>query len=268
MEYLTGYTIKPHRVTAVGEVLFTDGTNVELMTNQITCEAYGYTFDRATGTCRAFRYNTNLERNISNTNNKNNGAGNSTELGSNTIQINGSNNTTKGFNNNCFINGSDNEISNGINNATVLGSNGTALRDGELLLGGGGAGATSLFLLSANTEDAAATALLINGDSSLIYIPRQKADVYTYTVDVLAYRTGGSSGSGAVGDRTFLKLEGILFGTTASEAQTSKIAVGTVAGWTVATAFTGTDVSIKVTGVVGMDITWQATARFNELIIT
>ena len=72
MEYLTGYTIKPYRVTAVGEVRFTDGTNTELGANQVTCEAYGYTYDEASGTCRSFRYNTNLERNISNINNKNN----------------------------------------------------------------------------------------------------------------------------------------------------------------------------------------------------
>ena len=65
MQYLTGYTVKPHRVTPTGEVLFTDGTNVDLMTNQVTCEAYGYAYDIASGTCNAFRYNTNLNRNIS-----------------------------------------------------------------------------------------------------------------------------------------------------------------------------------------------------------
>ena len=77
MEYLTGYTIKPHQVTALGEVLFTDGTNTGLMANQETCEAYGYTYDQTSGTCRSFRFNTNLNRNISNINNKNNGSGNS-----------------------------------------------------------------------------------------------------------------------------------------------------------------------------------------------
>ena len=89
MEYLTGYTIKPDQISQVGEVLFTDGTNIGLMTNQQTCEAYGYTYDIATGTCSAFTYNLNLGRNMSNINNKNNGSGNTTELGSNTIQING-----------------------------------------------------------------------------------------------------------------------------------------------------------------------------------
>ena len=126
MNYLTGYTLKPSQISLIGEVLFTDGRDDDLRANQLTCEAYGYTYDSATGTCRAFRFNTNLDRNISNINNKNNGAGNTTQLGSNTIQINGTRNTTRGFNNNCLINGSSNEIANSVDNATVLGALGEA----------------------------------------------------------------------------------------------------------------------------------------------
>ena len=121
MEYLTGYTIKPHSTTPLGSVVFTDGTNTEIQPNQQTCEAYGYTYDKTSGMCMAFRYNENLDRNIFNENNKNNGSGNTNQLGANTIQVNGTLNTTKGFNNNCFINGSNNEIANGVDNATVLG---------------------------------------------------------------------------------------------------------------------------------------------------
>ena len=145
MSYLTGYTIKPSRITPTGAVLFSDGTYSDIRANQVTCEAYGYTYDIASGTCIAFRRNTNLERNISNINNKNNGARNTTELGSNTVQINGTLNTTKGFNNNCFINGNANEIANGVDSATVVGSNGKALRDGEFVVGGGSAGDSSTF---------------------------------------------------------------------------------------------------------------------------
>tara|TARA_R110000824_G_scaffold259284_1_gene448065 strand:+ start:4830 stop:5633 length:804 start_codon:yes stop_codon:yes gene_type:complete len=265
MSYLTGYTIKPHQVLGSGEVLFTDGTNTGIMANQVTCEAYGYTYNRTTGTCSTFRFNTNLERIIANENNRNNGSGNTTELGSNTIQVNGSNNTTKGFNNNCLINGSGNEIANGVDNATVLGSNGRALRDGELVLGGGGIGTTSLFLLNTVTTDATSTALLVNGDSALAVIEMNKTGVYNYTVDILAFRTGGASGSGATADRIFLKLEGMVFGATVTETITPIVALGTVVGWTAATVFSGTDMSIKVTGAAAMDIAWQATARFNEM---
>ena len=121
MEYLRGYTVKPGRVTVTGEVLFTDGTN-EVLANQLQCEAYGYTYNNASGTCSAYRVNTNLPINVSNINNRINGAGNTTELGTNNVQINGTNNTTKGFNNNCLLNGSDNEIGNEVNNSLVAGS--------------------------------------------------------------------------------------------------------------------------------------------------
>ena len=70
MGYLTGYTIKPYQTTEVGEVIFTDGTNNDIKANQVQCEAYGYTYDIASGTCSAFRYNTNLNSNINNINNK------------------------------------------------------------------------------------------------------------------------------------------------------------------------------------------------------
>ena len=137
MEYKTGFKIKPYQVTQVGEVIFTDGTTTNLIPNQLQCEAYGYTYDRTSGTCRAFRYTPLLPINTQNINNRLNGPGNSTQTGSNTIQINGTGNTAGGLNNNCFINGRDNELANNINNATVNGSMGIALRQGEVVLGGG-----------------------------------------------------------------------------------------------------------------------------------
>ena len=266
MEYLTGYTVKPYSTTPLGEVTFTDGTNTYLRTNQQTCEAYGYTYDEASGTCMAFRYNTNLERNISNENNKNNGAGNTNELGVNTIQVNGTLNTTKGFNNNCFINGSNNEIANGVDNATVLGSNGEALRDGEFVVSSGdGIAQTSTFFLNGTTTDTTSTPLFVNGDTDVTTIARNNDFVYIYTIDIIAYRTGGSSGSGAAGDRAFFKLQGIVENNVADETITTIAARGTVVGWSGATAYVGDDMQLKVTGVASMNITWSAKASFQEL---
>ena len=74
MEYLTGYTVKPYQISALGQVVFTDGRETNLSVNQVTCEAYGHTYDQASGTCMAFRLNTNLDRNLANINNKNNGS--------------------------------------------------------------------------------------------------------------------------------------------------------------------------------------------------
>tara|TARA_R100001143_G_C3351697_1_gene129912 strand:+ start:25 stop:837 length:813 start_codon:yes stop_codon:yes gene_type:complete len=268
MQYLTGYTIKPYVTEPSGEVLFTDGTNNDIRANQQQCRAYGYTYDPVTGTCRSFKYNSRLNSAISNINNKINGAGNATQLGSSLIQINGTNNTTEGFNSNCFISGSDNTIANGVSNATVLGSNGTALRDGEFVIGSGNAyqpmQISSLFLWQTTTNNAA-TSMTVNGNKTIVVIPRESNAIISYTIDVTAFRTGGASGSGASGDRAIFKLQGILRTNTATESVTTIVSAGVVTGWTVASSFSGSDWSIDVTGATGMNITWGAIANFYEM---
>ena len=64
---LNGMTTKPLAVSALGTITFVtdvligdEMTEVEITPNQAQCEAYGYTYNRATGTCSVFRYNTNL----------------------------------------------------------------------------------------------------------------------------------------------------------------------------------------------------------------
>ena len=94
--YITGFAVKPTSISLTGIVTFTDGTN-DITPNQSQCEAYGYTYDKATGTCSTFRYNTNLERNISNVNNTIRGSQNTTETGTkNTFKM-GESNIEKGF---------------------------------------------------------------------------------------------------------------------------------------------------------------------------
>jgi hypothetical protein len=275
MEYLTGYTVKPYRVTAIGEVLFTDGTNIDMMTNQITCEAYGYTYDRVSGTCSSFRYNTNLERNISNINNKFNGTGNTTELGSNTIQVNGSNNTTKGFNNNCFINGSNNEIANSVDNATVLGNYGIAERDGEVVIGGGGGASggigntqSSTFSLHGRTIPASPhyeSNLLINKSATNTIINRSSTSFQGFEANVIGVRTGGSAG-GSVYDRIFLRVTGIVYLKVVDETVATLGSFGTVTGWSAGVVFTGVnDMHLQVTGAANMNISWSATMNFYEM---
>ena len=219
MEYLTGYTIKPYAITPLGQVFFTDGTNT-MQPNQQTCEAYGYTYDEASGTCMAFRFNTNLERNISNINNKNNGAGNTTELGSNTIQVNGTLNTLKGFNNNCFINGAANEIANGVDNATVLGSGGKASTSGEFAIGGGlRAGLSeepdtysdrkvSVVNLTGVTEDNTATKLTVNGEGSN-YINVNLNSIVGFEIYITRFENGGGS-SGVAGNYSYRNIKGVV----------------------------------------------------------
>ena len=69
ISYLTGFDVKPLSTSSLGIVTFTDGRNV-ITPNQLQCEAYGYTYDKASGTCSIFRFNTNLNRSFSNESNK------------------------------------------------------------------------------------------------------------------------------------------------------------------------------------------------------
>tara|TARA_R110002051_G_scaffold68145_1_gene122841 strand:+ start:4502 stop:5311 length:810 start_codon:yes stop_codon:yes gene_type:complete len=266
MNYLTGYTIKPYEITGLGGVIFTDGTNNAIQPNQQQCEAYGYTYDRASGTCSAFRYNTNLNRSFSNTTNRINGAGNTTELGANTIEINGANNRAAGLNNNCLINGSNNEIANGVNNATVLGSQGEALRDCEFVTSSSDAiGQYSIFFLSGATADGAATPLQLNGVEDANMIPRLTETLYSYTIDIIAYRTGGASGSGTVGDRIWFRLEGFVYNTFSDEVETRILARGYTTGMTVETTYPAGRMAVTVTGIAAMNWKWGATAKFYQM---
>jgi|TARA_R110002050_G_scaffold85674_2_gene182724 hypothetical protein len=289
MEYLTGYTIKPYEVTTLGEVLFTDGTNTDIVPNQVTCEAYGYTYDSTSRTCRVFRMNTNLESNISNINNKNNGSGNTTELGSNTIQINGTLNTTKGFNNNCLINGSDNEIATGINNATVLGIGGKSESQGEFVIGGGHnaidyeSGLTSgtayadrkmsVVNLSGVTIDNTATNLTTNGDETN-FINVKNNSVVGFEIYITRLEIAGSSAT--AGNYSYRNIKGVvridnaytmafIVGFTRN---IGKIGVNGTAVMVDSTTGGIPSISLQVTDRNNVTNIWSATVTLHELIST
>ena len=281
MEYLTGYTIKPHLITSVGEVRFTDGTNTDLGANQVTCEAYGYTYDQTSGTCRSFRFNTNLNRNISNINNKNNGSNNTNELGANTIQVNGTNNTTRGFNNNCFINGAANEIANGVDNATVLGVGGKASSSGEFAIGGGlPAGLSeepdtysdrkvSVVNLTGVTTGNTATKLTVNGGSSFINVNLNS--VVGFEIYITRFETGGGT-AGVAGKYSYRNIKGVV---RIDNAGTMLFVVGytrnigKIGVWATAamidTVTTPPSITIQVSDRADVTNIWSATVTLHEL---
>ena len=137
INFIPGYNVKPDTINEFGVVNFTDGTN-RITPNQQQCQAYGYKYDTATGTCLAFTYNPRIVSSLDNSTNIIRGAQNSTESGTTNTYIMGDKNTVKGRSRNNIIVGNENEIANGINNVTVLGSKGKAQRPGEFVLGGNG----------------------------------------------------------------------------------------------------------------------------------
>ena len=273
MEYLTGYTVKPHEVTATGEALFTDGRDTGLKVNQVTCEAYGYTYDKTSGTCRAFRYNTNLERNINNINNQNNGSGNTNEAGSNTIQINGTQNTTKGFNNNCFINGGANEIANGVNNTTVLGRLGEATATNSIVLGGNSAAdslgkrQTITVMYGTTTDDnSTVNSYLNNTVDSYFVVPDNT--IIAFHTETVAVRVGGT-GAGSLGDfKAIVEIGAVIneSGTLSIDKSRTVIAnVGTTSGWISDIGVSGTNLIQQVKGANNRDLMWTTTIRMTQI---
>ena len=133
--FLSGFLVKPSSISLLGRVTYTDGTNT-FNPNQLQCEAYGYTYDKVTNTCSAFRYNTNLNRAVANENNKTFGSNNSTQTGTSNTLIMGDSNTVRGFSRNGSIIGNNNVIANGVNNANVSGTLAEATATNSKVLGG------------------------------------------------------------------------------------------------------------------------------------
>ena len=273
MDYRTGFKVKPTNISATGEVTFTDGTN-NITPNQRECEAYGYTYNIASGTCSAFRGNLQLDRNMSNINNLIKGSNNTTERATNNTYIMGENNIAKGVSRNNIIIGSNNEIANGVNNASVFGNYGIAERDGEVVIGGGafagvgkGYGQSSTITLSGTTTDATQTNLKVNSSSSNTIIARSSTSSFQgFEANVLGVRTGGSAGSGAANDRIFLRATGIVYLKDSQESVATLGSYGTVAGWTSALDFSSTnDMHLSVTGAADMNISWSATLNIYEI---
>tara|TARA_R110000824_G_scaffold5087_2_gene23709 strand:+ start:4625 stop:5515 length:891 start_codon:yes stop_codon:yes gene_type:complete len=292
MDFLTGYTLKPDEVRDTGEVYFTDGTNNGLMANQVTCEAYGYTYDPDSGSCMAFRYNTNLNRNFRNINNKFNGAGNIAGVGSNFFQINGTNNTGKGGNTNCFINGSNNEIANGVSDATVLGTGGRAKSNGEFVIGGGknqiGALEGALYAdrkativnLSGTTTDNSDLKLPINGDTeNPTYIGVKFNSVVGFEIYITRLEVEGSSST--PGNYSYKNIKGVV---RIDESGTMLFQVGMTrnigsigVGGTSAMVDTSTveaiaagepTITVQVSDRNNVTNIWSATVTLHELIST
>lgn len=272
--YIKGFSVKPTRTTGIGTVVFTDGTN-DIAPNQIQCEAYGYTYDKASGTCIAFRYSTGLNRAFSNLNNVIKGAGNSTQTGTNNTLVMGESNVVAGLSRNNLIIGSNNKISNGVNNATVVGNYGLAERDGEFVVGGGGfSGAGkgyaqySTITLTGTTTDATTTELFVNGDSSTTVIARgtTTGSFQGFEAHLMAVRTGGSAGAGAVNDRLFQKVSGLIYLKVDDQTKTELGSFGTVTGWEGEAKLDGVnDMHFVVSGAADMNISWSCTLNIYEI---
>ena len=270
--YLIGFNVKPTAISGIGEVTFTDGTN-DVTPNQLQCEAYGYTYNKATGTCSAFRYNTNINRAVANENNRTYGAGNSTQTGTNNTLIMGVNNTVRGFSRNSIITGNDNQITNGINNASVSGTLGEATATNSIVLGGnapddalGERQAIHLMYGKQTTDNSTIDAFLNNTTDSYFVVPENTA-IY-FQSESLAVRVGGTA-TGSVGDFKSWVERGVVVNKSGVlnivRSRTSPAADGNHSGWSAVNSVSGTNFLQTVKGANNMTIEWVSNIRITQI---
>ena len=274
MDFLTGYTIKPFNITGLGEVLFTDGTNTDITPNQLQCEAYGYTYDKVTGTCSMFRVNTNLDVAFSNLNNSISGSGNITETGTNNTYIMGENNIVKGLSRNNIVVGNNNVIDNSVNNANVYGTLGEATATNSIVLGGNasadilGERQNMTFIYGKTTTDNSTVDAFLNNTTDSYFVVPTDTAIY-FQSETLAVRVGGTSGSGAVGDFKSWVERGVVINKSGTlsiqRSRTSPASSGTTTGWSPINSVSGTNFLQTVKGANNMDIEWTSTIRMTQI---
>ena len=273
--YLSGFDVKPSSTSVLGVVTFTDGTN-DITPNQLQCEAYGYTYNKADGTCSTFRYNTNLNRSFSNESNKVQGANNTTETGTNNTLIIGQNNTVKGLSRNNIIVGNENEIANGVNNANVYGTLGEATADNSIVLGGNvatdllGERQSIQVLYGTQTTNGTNTVSYLNNTTDKLLAVPENAVMY-FHADVVAVRVGGTdtSGGGAVGDFASWVERGVIInksGTLSIERERDAIKhSGHTTNWQPTGIVSGTNFAMRVRGHADTTIEWCSNITFTQI---
>jgi hypothetical protein len=270
--YLTGFDVKPSSTSVLGVVTFTDGTN-DITPNQLQCEAYGYTYDKASGTCSTFRFNTNLNRSFSNESNKLQGTNNTTETGTNNTYIIGENNTVKGLSRNNIVVGNQNEIANGVNNASVYGTFGEATADNSIVLGGNSSSDTLgkrqaiQLIYGTQTTDGIVIESYLNGISGSYFVVPENTAIM-FEADILAVRVGGT-GAGAVGDFKSWIETGVVINKSGTLTVDSSIIShsnsGSTGGWDAVSTVSGTNYIISVEGATDKTIEWVSNIRFTQI---
>jgi len=271
--YLIGFNVKPASISVLGVVTFTDGTN-EVTPNQLQCEAYGYTYNKALGTCSTFTYNTNLNSGVANENNKTYGSGNSTETGTNNTLVMGEDNTVRGLSRNSIITGSQNVIANGINNANVSGTLGEATADNSIVLGGNApddnlAERQSIHLMYGKQTTSGSTLASNLNNTALSYFVIPDNTIMYFHATCLAVRVGGTSGSGAAGDYWSAIERGVVInksGVLSIQRERDVIKTsGTTSGWVATTSISGGNFKVNVRGANNMTLEWVCDIKLTQI---
>jgi hypothetical protein len=288
-------TVRPVDVTDAGIVIFTSNpvgsepTSVGV--NQTICEAYGFTWDKATGTCRAFTPNPLLEKGFRNETNLISGQENFAGSGTSNCQIVGSENTIIGSSRNNTIVGTNNSISEYVNNASVYGTSGEATANNSIVLGCNSLNSditnnvanrqTMTFMYGVTTTDGTTTNAYLNNRvpatdtststnnpyDSYFVVPENTA-IY-FQSETLAVRVGGTAAAGAVGDFKAWVERGVVINKSGTlsidRSRTSPADSGTTTSWSPVNSVSGIYFLQTVTGKADMTLEWASTIRMTQI---
>tara|TARA_R100000664_G_scaffold2984_4_gene7014 strand:+ start:6878 stop:7762 length:885 start_codon:yes stop_codon:yes gene_type:complete len=222
MDYLKGYNIKPYEIQEpTNFVLFTDGKTNDIVPNQAACEAYGYYYDTATGTCRLKGLNSgSVNAALSNASNT---VRNGSCVNSNNMLLAGVDNQCIRSNNG-FITGKENIIESSRNNAAVFGVNGNVNRQNEFAIGGGQNAVAddptlgsptylytnrkmSIVELSGVSTDNSNITLTVGGDGSSL-IDVKPSSIIGYEIYITRLELAGTAAT--VGDFSYRNRKGVV----------------------------------------------------------
>tara|TARA_R100000781_G_C4069732_1_gene124079 strand:- start:146 stop:1018 length:873 start_codon:yes stop_codon:yes gene_type:complete len=265
---------KPFSVDALGTVTFIDRLDNEVTPNESLCTAYGYKFDIATNTCKAFYPTTSIDSSLRTEDNTVSGQGNIIGEGTTNSYIMGAENTIEGNSRNNIIVGNNNNIVDSIDNANVYGTLGEATANNSIVLGGNAAGdnlgerqTMTIMYGKQTTNNSTVDAFLNNTTDSYFVVPTNT--VIYFQSETLAVRVGGSSGSGAVGDYKSWVERGVVknaAGTLSIDrSRTSPADSGTTTGWSPINSVSGTNFLQTVKGATDMTIEWASTIRITQI---
>ncbi len=271
--YITGFAIKPAKISGTGVVTFTDGRN-EIVPNQRQCEAYGYTYNPTTGTCEAFKYSSNLSVNLNNENNNVQGSQNVTGVGTNNTYIMGENNEVIDVSRNNILVGSRNQITKQVDNTAVFGALGEVRETNSFVIGGnatsdvlGKRQSVQLLYGGQTTDGNTVNSYLNNTTDSFVVVPDNT--IMYFHADCVAVRVGGTSGSGAVGDFKSWVERGVVInksGTLSIERERDTIkGSGTTTGWQPTGAVSGTNFLLQIKGTNNMTLEWALNVTFTQI---
>jgi len=272
--FRSGYDVAPYEIDTIGIVTFTDGYDTGITPNQLQCEAYGYTYDKAEGVCRAQGFKVGIGEPMENVNNTIQGNGNTFEKATNNTIIIGQDNTVRGFSRNNIIVGDENEIDSGVNNAFVFGTLGNATAPNSIVLGGNTTGdllgerqGIQLIYGRQTTDNSTQSSYLNNIAGSFFVVPDNT--IIYFHAETIAVRTGGSSGSGAVGDYGSWVERGVVInksGTLSIQRERDTIKTsGTVTNWRILASTSGTDFLLTVRGQTDMTLEWICNVNITQL---